>query len=62
MSCAGQAAAAQRRLRSRRRHGGSSGGLEGGEAIGHVGGLAQAATTGLRAGEHIVSALKAVQA
>ena len=39
--------------------GGASGGLEGGEAIGYVGGLAKAATTGMRAGEHIVSELKA---
>lgn len=35
--------------------GGSSGGLEGGENIGYVGGLAKAATTGLRAAEHIVA-------
>lgn len=33
--------------------GGSSGGLEGGDSIGYVGGLAKAATTGMRAGEHI---------
>lgn len=35
--------------------GGSSGGLEGGQSIGYVGGLSKAATTGMRAGEHIVS-------
>ncbi len=35
--------------------GGASGGLEGGEAVGYVGGLAKAATTGLRAAEHILS-------
>lgn len=34
--------------------GGSSGGLEGGPGIGYVGGLSKAATTGLRAAEHIV--------
>jgi len=34
--------------------GGASGGLEGGEDVGYVGGLAKAATTGLRAAEHIV--------
>ncbi|MBF3851503.1 FAD-binding protein [Burkholderia pseudomallei] len=39
--------------------GGSSGGLEGGEEIGYVGGLVKAATTGLRAGEHIVRRHKA---
>ncbi|GAA4333026.1 FAD-binding protein [Pigmentiphaga soli] len=36
--------------------GGASGGLEGGDSIGYVGGLAKAATTGLRAGEHIAQA------
>jgi fumarate reductase flavoprotein subunit len=35
--------------------GGASGGLEGGEAVGYVGGLAKAATTGLRAAEHILA-------
>jgi len=35
--------------------GGASGGLEGGQSIGYVGGLSKAATTGLRAGEHISS-------
>jgi fumarate reductase flavoprotein subunit len=39
--------------------GGSSGGLEGGEEIGYVGGLIKAATTGLRAGEHIAQRHKA---
>jgi fumarate reductase flavoprotein subunit len=39
--------------------GGSSGGLEGGESVGYVGGLAKAATTGLRAGEHILRTLGA---
>lgn len=34
--------------------GGASGGLEGGESVGYVGGLAKAATTGLRAAEHIL--------
>jgi fumarate reductase flavoprotein subunit len=33
--------------------GGASGGLEGGESIGYVGGLAKAAVTGLRAAERI---------
>ncbi|GAA5232318.1 FAD-dependent oxidoreductase [Verticiella sediminum] len=33
--------------------GSASGGLEGGASIGYVGGLAKAATTGMRAGEHI---------
>ncbi|MDB5820666.1 MAG: hypothetical protein JWQ11_4306, partial [Rhizobacter sp.] len=37
--------------------GGSSGGLEGGEAVGYVGGLSKAATTGLRAAEHIVRSM-----
>ncbi|ETF02688.1 hypothetical protein W822_07495 [Advenella kashmirensis W13003] len=35
--------------------GGASGGLEGGQSIGYVGGLSKAATTGMRAGEHIAS-------
>jgi fumarate reductase flavoprotein subunit len=35
--------------------GGASGGLEGGEAVGYVGGLAKALTTGLRAAEHILA-------
>lgn len=35
--------------------GGASGGLEGGEAVGYVGGLSKASTTGLRAAEHILS-------
>lgn len=35
--------------------GGASGGLEGGEAVGYVGGLAKAAVTGLRAGERIAA-------
>ncbi|RYF57904.1 MAG: FAD-dependent oxidoreductase [Comamonadaceae bacterium] len=39
--------------------GGSSGGLEGGASVGYVGGLAKAATTGLRAAEHIVGLIKA---
>lgn len=38
--------------------GGSSGGLEGGFSIGYVGGLGKAATTGMRAGEHISSELR----
>ncbi|MGI4816029.1 MAG: FAD-dependent oxidoreductase [Janthinobacterium lividum] len=38
--------------------GSASGGLEGGESIGYVGGLAKAATTGLRAGEHIGQSLQ----
>jgi fumarate reductase flavoprotein subunit len=42
--------------------GGSSGGLEGGDSIGYVGGLSKAATTGLRAGEHIVQELRGVAA
>jgi fumarate reductase flavoprotein subunit len=41
--------------------GGASGGLEGGERVGYVGGLAKAATTGLRAGEHIAAHLPALQ-
>jgi fumarate reductase flavoprotein subunit len=35
--------------------GGASGGLEGGEAVGYVGGLSKAATTGLRAAEQIIA-------
>jgi fumarate reductase flavoprotein subunit len=42
--------------------GGSSGGLEGGESIGYVGGLSKAATTGLRAAEHIVTTRQGVPA
>ena len=42
--------------------GGSSGGLEGGENIGYVGGLSKAATTGLRAAEHIVKTRQAAHA
>ena len=34
--------------------GGSSGGLEGGDSVGYVGGLVKAATTGMRAGDHIL--------
>ncbi|ARP83016.1 hypothetical protein CAL12_20815 [Bordetella genomosp. 8] len=33
--------------------GGSTGGLEGGRSVGYLGGLAKAATTGMRAGQHI---------
>jgi fumarate reductase flavoprotein subunit len=33
--------------------GSATGGLEGGERVGYVGGLCKAAVTGLRAGEHI---------
>lgn len=35
--------------------GGASGGLEGGEAVGYVGGLAKAAVTGLRVAERVVA-------
>lgn len=35
--------------------GSASGGLEGGPSVGYVGGLSKAATTGMRAGEHISS-------
>ena len=38
--------------------GGSSGGLEGGQDIGYVGGLSKAATTGLRAAERIIADAK----
>jgi fumarate reductase flavoprotein subunit len=41
--------------------GGASGGLEGGERVGYVGGLAKAATTGMRAGEHIAAHLPSYQ-
>jgi fumarate reductase flavoprotein subunit len=37
--------------------GSTTGGLEGGERVGYVGGLCKAAVTGLRAGEHIAGAL-----
>jgi fumarate reductase flavoprotein subunit len=40
--------------------GGSSGGLEGGESVGYVGGLAKAAVTGLRAGERIAALAQVV--
>lgn len=40
--------------------GGASGGLEGGEAVGYVGGLAKAAVTGLRAAERIAALSQSV--
>ena len=39
--------------------GSTTGGLEGGERVGYVGGLCKAAVTGLRAGEHIAGLLDA---
>ncbi len=41
--------------------GSTTGGLEGGERVGYLGGLCKAAVTGLRAGEHIAGALDAGQ-
>jgi fumarate reductase flavoprotein subunit len=38
--------------------GSTTGGLEGGEMSGYIGGLCKAAVTGLRAGEHIINNLK----
>jgi fumarate reductase flavoprotein subunit len=35
--------------------GACTGGLEGGEAVGYVGGLGKSATTGFRAAEHIAA-------
>ena len=37
--------------------GGASGGLEGGQSVGYVGGLAKASVTGLRAAERVASAV-----
>ncbi|HEY9280149.1 MAG TPA: FAD-dependent oxidoreductase [Eoetvoesiella sp.] len=42
--------------------GSASGGLEGGDSIGYVGGLSKAATTGLRAAEHIAKTVHAESA
>jgi len=39
--------------------GSTTGGLEGGERVGYVGGLCKAAVTGLRAGEHVAAAASA---
>jgi fumarate reductase flavoprotein subunit len=38
--------------------GSTTGGLEGGEMSGYIGGLCKAAVTGLRAGEHIINKLQ----